>query len=161
MMILYRLATLIGVGFMLAGGAVLVDYLYRAVVLNLPGPASALAPVFTLYLIGHVLIVVRSHVINDLAHRIRARGETGDARILAAQRIGTPQEARDRHWVALTLHVQPLGGDDAAFDTTVTQLFSAQAASQLTPGSVLPVKFFKKPVQAVVTGEGAFPAIRR
>ncbi|MVW77735.1 hypothetical protein [Bordetella sp. 02P26C-1] len=160
-MMLYRLATVAGVGFMLAGGGVLVAYLYQAIYLATPANAPDLSWAFTLYLLGHILIVVRSHLINDLAHRIRHHGESGDARILTAKRIGSPEEGRDRHWYALTLRVQPHRANTSDFDTSVTQLFSAQASARLAPGSILPVKFGDKPAQVVVTGEGAFPAIRR
>lgn len=160
-MILYYLVTVVGSIFILAGAAVLVGYLYYAVYLQAPlqGPSDDLA--LTLYLVGHALILSRSFLITDIAHRINKRGDPAQGRVLSAKLLGSPDQALDRYWYELLIGVLPDGKSSSEFNTSVTQLFGANALPRLKPGETLAIKYSHKYKQALVVEDGAFVSLRR
>lgn len=160
-MILYYLVTVVGAFFMVAGATVLGGYLYYAVYLQAPGQGPSDDLAWKLYLVGHALILSRSFLITDVAHRINERGNPAQATVLSAKLLGSPDVARDRYWYELMIDVLPDGKGSSMFSTSVIQLFGADALPNLKPGGTLPIKYLPKYNQALVVGDGAFISIRR
>lgn len=160
-MILYYLATIASVLFMLAGAAVVGGYLYYFVYLRQLANAPDLSLAFTLYLVGHVLFLFRYYLITDLAHQIKETGSTGKARVLSAKRMGRPLEARNRYWYALSLDIDPDNANEQGFSTELIQLFGPRAWSKLEPGEILSVKYSRKNNLALIVEDDALVSIRR
>lgn len=59
---------------MLAAGVVVCRYLFYSVYLRLPTEAPSIQLAFSLYIAGHLLILLCRHFLVDMAHKINKRG---------------------------------------------------------------------------------------